>query len=564
MSASGAAGLSALRGVLVLCTAIMVTTPGREAAAAIATAVSAGEDRTCSVTDTDGLRCWGGPATGDGTDALRRFPVEIAALAGRTASVDVGGDHACAVTTSGGVECWGVNLAGQIGIPPSPIVLAPTDVAGLAGTASAVAAGHDHTCVLLDSGDVQCWGGNGHGQLGDGTTDDSSAPVSVVGLGGPATAIVARTFSTCAVTAAGGVKCWGTIVGSPTPGDHAGLTTGIADVTFGAQHACVLTTAGGVACFGQNDAGQLGDGTNTPSATPVGVTGLGSGVIAIDGDGSRTCALTAAGGVKCWGRNDEGQIGDGTRLDRNAPVDAAGLASGVIGIATGPDHACATKSDGALLCWGNGFAGATGTGWWYAYQTRPANVVDFGPPVCAIVDPGQVFASRPTPRLVVKQGKYEVDLAMTASVEFALPPGVSFGDLDPEGEGMRLQIRDQTGVVRVDVRLFGGAYDPAARLGWQRNGSGSAWTFRANGNVVPYGVSRVQIADRDRGAPGGRVRVTLRAKAGFYPVDDLNDPVELTVILGDDASAAAGRCGRSAYAVGQCTENEPGTVLKCR
>lgn len=558
-------GLLMSRAVVAGVLATLALAP-QAAHAAIATAVSAASNRTCAVTAADGLRCWGAAPTGDGTNERRSFPVESPSLAGVTDAVGVGDSHACAVTTSGGVRCWGWNGNGQIGGGTlATVVLDPTDVAGLAGAASAVVAGYDHSCALLASGDVQCWGANDHGQLGDGTTDDSTSPVSVTGLGTTATAIVANTFGTCAVTSAGGVKCWGFVSGSSTPVDYAGLTSGIADVVFGFDHECVLTAAGGVRCSGQNAYGQLGDGTNTPSAAYVDVVGLGSGVLAIDAKGKHTCALTTAGAVRCWGRNDHGQIGDGTLVDRNAPVPVAGLASGVTALAAGKEHSCALKDDGALLCWGQGFDGATGTGWPTGVESLPDNVVDFGPPVCAIVDPGQIFATRPAPRLVVKQGKFEADLALTATVQFALPPGVSFADLDPLNEGLRLQLRDQLGVVRVDARIHGGAWATVGQLGWQVNGSGSAWTYRATGTSFrPFGVTRVQISDRGHGAPGGRVQVTIRAKEGLYPVDDANDPLEMTLILGDDASAAAGKCGRSAWAPGQCTENEPGTVLKCK
>lgn len=551
--------------VVALAATLLTAALACEAAAATATAVAAGDDRTCAITTTSGVRCWGDVATGDGTSEVRRIPVDVGSVAGIVAALDVGTDHACVVTTSGGVVCWGENFHGQVGDGSAgPVVLAPTGVVGIASGASAVAAGFQHTCARMASGGVKCWGENNFGQLGDGTTDDSPVPVDVIGLGAPVASVVARGSRTCAVTTAGGVKCWGLNSG-PVPVDVPGLTSGVAAIVLGSGHTCVLTDAGGVECFGSNDLGQLGDGTNNPSATPVDVQGLTSGVVAIDTLAQHTCALTAAGAMQCWGRNDRGQLGEGTTFFRTAPFDVDGLGSGVAAIATGSDHSCAVKTDGAVQCWGNGFHGATGTGWGYAFETLPLNVVDFGPPVCAIVDPGQVFASKPAPRITVKQGRNEFPVDdLTASGEFALPPGVSFADLDPESEGVRLQIRNQLGTVRADVLLRGETYHPVTKRGWKRNPTGSSWTYLANGNVDPFGVRRLQVSDRSRGAAGGNVRFTVRARGGLFPVEDDNDPVELTLILGDDASAAAGKCGKSAFVAGSCTENEPGTVLRCK
>ena len=169
---------------------------------------------------------------------------------------------------------WGALLLGlgaQAQTPATPALPASLLGEGV----QQIVAGESHTCALTTAGAVQCWGNNGNGQLGDGSTTGRTTPVAVPGLGSGVTAL-----------AAGGL------------------------------HTCALTTAGAVQCWGYNDYGQLGDGSATHRNTPVAVQGLGSGVTALAAGAYHTCALTTAGAAQCWGNNGYGQLGDGSTTGR--------------------------------------------------------------------------------------------------------------------------------------------------------------------------------------------------------------------------------------------------------
>ncbi len=206
----------------------------------------------------------------------------------------------CATTGQGGVRCWGQNDYGQLGNGSWDTSSSPVDVLGLSSKVADISAGANNVCALLTDGMVACWGNNSDGQLGDGSTTDRNVP-SLVDLGDGAVAISAGTVHACAVTTDGGVKCWG----------------GNNDDRLG-------------------DGGRLGDGSRESSLVPVDVVGLGSGVSAIAAGTFHTCAVTTEGAVKCWGGNDDGQLGDGSRESSLVPVDVVGLGSGVSAIAAGP------------------------------------------------------------------------------------------------------------------------------------------------------------------------------------------------------------------------------------
>jgi alpha-tubulin suppressor-like RCC1 family protein len=321
------------------------------------------------------VKCWGDNLAGqlgDGTTENRLTPVDVPGLAGNAAVLEAGAYHTCLLLSQGNVQCWGGNADGELGDGTTIERHAPAAVTGLPGAAVALTAGTDHTCALLSAGVLQCWGGNFYGQLGDGTANSFLAPVLVAGLPGGAAEVAAGRFHTCALTPGGGVKCWGlnadgqlgdgTTNTRGTPGDVSGLSSGMAAVTTGREYSCALTAGGGLKCWGYNSAGQLGDGTTDDRALPGDVVGLSEGVWDVEAGAWHACAVTSGGAAKCWGFNFWWQLGDGTTEDRPTPVDVAGLSSGVTAIAAGAWHSCALTAGGAVKCWGRNWDGELGNG----------------------------------------------------------------------------------------------------------------------------------------------------------------------------------------------------------
>lgn len=190
----------------------------------------------CALTTAGGVECWGwGGLIGDGTTQHRIDPTPVVGLSSGVVALTAGFRHTCAVTVTGALKCWGVNLYGAIGDGTKwNTRLAPVQVSGLTSNVVAASAGTYHTCALLGSGAVRCWGFNQSGQLGDGTTADQLTPSTVLSLEGVAVAISA-----------------------------------------GGSHSCaVLAGSRAVRCWGANSSGQIGDGTTTQRLFPRTATGV--------------------------------------------------------------------------------------------------------------------------------------------------------------------------------------------------------------------------------------------------------------------------------------------------
>ena len=354
--------------------------------------ITAGSFHTCALTSAGGVKCWGyngDGELGDNTKIDRHIPVGVPGLDSGIKAIAAGGAHTCVLTNAGGVMCWGSNQFGQLGDGFPDSSLSPVNVYGLTSGVIAIATGYYHTCALTSIGRVECWGNNGVGELGDGTTTNRPTPVIVQGLTSGVSAITAGYSHTCALIAASGaVMCWGdnqygklgdgTTDRRSSPVQVVGLNGAMSAIAAGYGHTCALTVGGGsvIKCWGWNNHGQLGNGNAAFSLTPLDVQGLNGAIGAITAGFYHNCALTKEGGMKCWGNNSYGQIGDASKDDRFTAVDVDELTSGVSAITAGRWHTCALTQAGGVKCWGGNDNGELGDNTTTGHPT-PEDVIGF-------------------------------------------------------------------------------------------------------------------------------------------------------------------------------------------
>lgn len=242
-------------------------------------AVSANQAHTCAVTAERVAKCWGSNSNGqlgNNSTTSSSVPVTVAA-AGGVSTISTGLNFTCAVTPAGDAVCWGANGAGQLGNNSTADSSIPVSVATLSSVTS-ITAGYRHACAIA-GGVVKCWGPNLFGQLGDSSQQPSLVPVVVPNLGPGATWVQTRMHHTCAITAGGVAKCWG-MNGNGQLGDGStstssppviveGLGSGVVAINPGAYHTCAMTSEGAVKCWGQGTVGQLGNNSNSDSLIPV-------------------------------------------------------------------------------------------------------------------------------------------------------------------------------------------------------------------------------------------------------------------------------------------------------
>ncbi len=348
-------------------------------------------------------------------------------------SVSATGDHICVVRDDGAAFCWNANRYGQLGNGSTATQgWVPVRVTGDHRFAS-VSVGWSHTCGLTADGIAYCWGANYNGQLGHGPADSAPHPTPEPVAGGLRFASVsAGQYDTCATTSDGVAYCWGlddVRLGSPGKDTCGHTTTGypvkcsvtpapvsgglrFRSVVPGGSHACGVGQDLGVYCWGSNDNGALGYATPMPTSGTPGRPRFRSAVqfAAVSAGGAHTCGVASSGTVYCWGRNNGGQLGDGTTRDRSFPAPVAGGVTFSV-VSAASDHTCGVATTGTAYCWGSNRRGQLGTG-----DSVPAltptpvakgvtfRVVSAGDPVtCGIGADGQAycwgpgFASRPVP-----------------------------------------------------------------------------------------------------------------------------------------------------------------------
>ncbi len=363
---------------------------------------------TCAVRQGGSVYCWGQNVfgqLGNGTTTSSPTPVPImsslafAAVTGWGDVADGANDqaHTCGLTSSGDIYCWGLNGSGELGAsttglcpfsspsfpggnaPCSSVPVRVNDPLSGPTTYAAVSAGALHTCALDTNGVVFCWGANGGGQLGDGTTTPHTTPSPVASASGTFTEVSSGETFTCAVATGGTVSCWGSnFRGQLGRGDTINSTTPIAvlqgstllhSLDTGERHACALSSSGAAYCWGENSAGQLGSVTAEScggvacSTTPVAVSGsLTFGQISA-GE-FHTCGVSGTS-IYCWGANFSGQLGNGTLSPSTSPVLVSDPDTGPVSWASvhaGQNHTCAVTTTSALYCWGRNNQGQLGNG----------------------------------------------------------------------------------------------------------------------------------------------------------------------------------------------------------
>ena len=333
-----------------------------------------GQEFSCVLLDDGAVRCWGfqtlGPVIGVPSSGDQRIgddeePTTIPAvdLGGRATAIAAGNAHVCALLEDGSVRCWGEARFGQLGYGNVEDIgddetPAQAGAVPVGGAVVAITAGGNHTCAILDTGDVRCWGerdaitGRGASVATPTTTpnvgDDelaSAGPIADLG-GADAIAVSAGGIATCALVTGGDVWCWGSGDGAnnstgigraifdPTEMDLGGRTA--ASLSVGNEHACVLFDDGQLYCWGENDKGQLGygntdeigdGGIGTPesplSGGPVDV-GAGRTVLTVSAGADTTCVILDNLTVRCWGTGPivgQGISTENTVGDDEVPAD---------------------------------------------------------------------------------------------------------------------------------------------------------------------------------------------------------------------------------------------------
>jgi alpha-tubulin suppressor-like RCC1 family protein len=333
-----------------------------------ATAISVGQNHMLAVGPGGSVWAWGNNLYGQlgipSPPNSSNLPLAVPGISGAVA-VSAGETHSLALLSNGTVLAWGRNFSGQLGDGTTTDRATPQPVPGLTGVV-AVSAGTRHSIALLSNGTVRAWGDNGSGQLGNGGLVDSPVPVQVGFLTG-VTAVAAGGNHTLALLgdqtlAAWGENLFGQIGDSTTT--NALFPTGVlfvrrvVGISAGLLHSAAVLADGSVRTWGGNIYGNLGDGSRVVITRPVAAVGFpavsgvnSSGASLIGAGGDHSFAVLALGKYRAWGLNDEGQLGDGTFVDKALATVPAGPAGSlqIRQAALGRDHAVIIEGSGSIL-----------------------------------------------------------------------------------------------------------------------------------------------------------------------------------------------------------------------
>lgn len=341
-----------------------------------ATQLSTGSP-SCAVTAAGGVKCWGPQYATDTSQTIYRTAVDMAGLESGVIAVT----HSCALLTNGTVKCWGGNSFNQLGTGDGISSLTPVLVPNL-NNAVAITSGEAHNCALIADGQVKCWGSNERGQLGQGTIGNLaiSEPVFVQGLSG-AVSISAGIYHSCALLNTGGVKCWGDDSYSQlgigleendhTAKDTYGLNAGVLQVSVGGVSACALMDNGSLQCWGY-------DPLVPDSRFPKEIEGFPEPLRQISAGYSDKCAITASGALGCWGSHYGGPIDS---MDRGAAlrfVPTSGFENNLDEVRVGDSSTCARQGT-TVKCWGANNAGQLGNNSDEASETPVTTLQSFAP-----------------------------------------------------------------------------------------------------------------------------------------------------------------------------------------